>query len=113
MSTAAEARLLAVVDRIAAAVGVDPSNVTVSVEHARQGRRWLASVTWNARATPSVLLFDTRRFAETPEEAVDRVIACIELNARRGAESASAAIVAAQRAVVAWSAVRVACEVMK
>ena len=113
MSEPDTARLRAIVDRIAAAVGVDPNEATVSVEHARQGRRWLASVTWNARATPSVLLFDTRRFAETPEEAVDRVIACIELNARRGAESASAAIVAAQRAVVAWSAVRVACEVMK
>ncbi len=47
MSEPDTARLRAIVDRIAVAVGVDPNEATVSVEHARQGRRWLASVTWS------------------------------------------------------------------
>lgn len=101
MSAAPEARLRAIVDRIAVAAGFDPSNVTANVTSPRDGV-WWATVEW-PDGTP---LSATMQSGETADEAIDAVIGEIDNIAEWNVSDAKQTIAHASKSLVLWSAVR-------
>jgi len=105
MSAAAIARLRAVVDRVAAAVGIDHASVVVAVDQpARACDVWWASVVWP--------LDDLNTFegGKTPDAAVDAIVAELARRAGRRVEREERAIADAREQMALWQSVRDACD---
>ena len=108
MSAAATARLRALVDRIAVAVGVDPSGVTANVTTPRAGV-WWAEVQW-PDGTP---MHAAMQSGASADEAIDAVIGEIDDLAEWSVSDAKQTITDASKSLALWSAVHAACEETK